>query len=104
MRVHHRLLGAWRWLWLDAGGGGGLSTRTSPCAWVVEGSWGWQRELPGPGNKRWGEVPPPPPERGVKMFELAQTNIFTPERKRGGGGTHWRFVAHCWQGLGLGGG
>ena len=37
------------------------------------------------------------------MFELAQTNIFIPERKRGGGGTYWRFVAHCWQGLGLGG-
>ena len=26
---------------------------------VVNGSWGWQRELPGPGQ-RWGEVPPPP--------------------------------------------
>ena len=50
-----------------------------------------------------GGAPPPPPERGVKMFELAQTNIFTPERKKGGG-THWRFVAHCWQGLGLVGG
>ena len=37
------------------------------------------------------------------MFELPQTNIFTPERKKGGGGTHWRFVAHCWHGLGLGG-
>ena len=37
------------------------------------------------------------------MCELAQTNIFTPERKKGGGGTQWRFVAHCWQGLGLGG-
>ena len=36
------------------------------------------------------------------MFELAQTNIFRPERKKGGG-THWRFVTHCWQGLGLGG-
>ena len=36
------------------------------------------------------------------MFELAQTNIFTPERKKGGA-THWRFVAHCWQGLGWGG-
>ena len=43
-----------------------------------------------------------PPERGVKMFELAQTNIFTPKRKKGGG-NHWRFVPHCWQGLGLGG-
>ena len=29
-------------------------------------------------------------------------NIFTPERKKGGA-THWLFVAHCWQGLGLGG-
>ena len=36
------------------------------------------------------------------MFELAQTNIFTTERKKGGA-THWRFVANCWQGLGLGG-
>ena len=45
----------------------------------------------------------PPPERGVKMFELAQTNIFTPEQKKGGD-IHWQFVAHCWQGLGLGGG
>ena len=53
---------------------------------VVNGWWGWQPELPGPG-KGWGEVRPPP-ERGVKMFELAQTNIFTPERKKGGGGTH----------------
>ena len=39
---------------------------------------------------------------GVKMFQLAQTNIFGPERKKGGG-THWRFVANCWHGLGLGG-
>ena len=38
---------------------------------------------------------------GVNIFELAQTNIFTPERKKGGA-THWQFVAHCWQGLGLG--
>ena len=36
------------------------------------------------------------------MFELAQTNIFTPERKKGWG-IHWRFIAHCRQGLSLGG-
>ena len=82
-------------------GGGGVVHLDKPLRLgVVEGSWGWQRELPGPG-KRWGEVGDPP-ERGVKMFEFAQTNILTPERKKGGG-THWRFVAHCWQGLGLGG-
>ena len=45
----------------------------------------------------------PPPPKWVKMFELSQTNIFTPEQKKGGG-IHWQFVAHCWQGLGLGGG
>ena len=28
---------------------------------------------------------PPPPKRGVKMFQLAQINLFTPERKSGGG-------------------
>ena len=28
---------------------------------------------------------PTPPERGVKMFELAQTNIFMHEWKKGGG-------------------
>ena len=32
-----------------------------------------------------GATSPPPPQMGVKMFELAQTNIFTPERKKGGG-------------------
>ena len=37
------------------------------------------------------------------MFELAPTNIFTPELEKVGG-TRWRFVTHCWQGLGLGGG
>ena len=30
---------------------------------VVNGSWGWQRELPGPG-KGWGEVPPPQKKGG----------------------------------------
>ena len=83
-------------------GGGGVVHLDKPLRLgVVEGSWGWQRDLPGLG-KRWGEVGDPP-KRGVKMFELAQTNIFTPERKKSGA-THWRFVAHCWQGLGLGGG
>ena len=71
---------------------------------LINGSSGWRRELPGPGKRR-GEVPPPPPPQKkmeVKMFESAQTNIFTPERTKVGG-THWQFVPHCWQGLGLGG-
>ena len=91
-RVHHRLLGAGLWVWVDEGG---VVHMDRPLRLgVVTGWWGWQCELPGP-RKGWGEVPPPPPEMGVKMFELVQTNIFISERKKGGG-THWRFVAHCW--------
>ena len=98
--VHHRLLGAGWWVWVDEGGVAHLDR--PPRLGVVNGWWGWQPELPGPG-KRWSEVrPPPPPEMGSKMFELAQTNIFIPGRKKGLG-THWRFVTNCWQGLGLGG-
>ena len=82
VHVHHRLLGAGRWVWVDEGGGGVHLDRPLPLG-VQNGWWGWQRELPGLG-KRWGEVGPPP-EKGVKMFELAQTNIFSPERKKGGG-------------------
>ena len=42
-----------------------------------------------------GGAPPPPPKMGVKMFELAQTNIFTPERKRGGPPTGNSLPAAC---------
>ena len=47
----------------------------------------------------------PPSENAVKMFELAQLNLFTPEVTRGGGGgaSHWQFSAMCSQALGLGG-
>ena len=85
-------------------GGGALSTWTSPCAW------GWSRGrgggnvgCRGRGISDGGRCPPPPPERGVKMFELAQTNIFTPERKKGG----WHPLAihrPLLVGAGLGGG
>ena len=32
-----------------------------------------------------GDAPPSPPAKGVKMFELAQLNLLTPEVKKGGG-------------------
>ena len=58
VRVHHRLLGAGRWVWVDQGG---VVHLDKPLRLgVVNGSWGWQRELPGQGNKRWGEVGAPP--------------------------------------------
>ena len=34
--------------------------------------------------RKWGETTPPS-EKGVKMFELAQLNLFTPDVKKGGG-------------------
>ena len=40
-----------------------------------------------------GDAPPPPPEKGVKMFELAQLNLCTPEKKKWGT-THWLFIAN----------
>ena len=43
---------------------------------VVNGWWGWQPKLSGRGRDG-GRCPPPPLEMGVKMFELAQTNLFT---------------------------
>ena len=94
-------VGGGGWVWVDEGG---VVHLDRPLRLGVVNGWsGWQPELPGPG-KKWGEVQPPPPfpEMGVKMFELAQTNLFTPTRKKRGA-THWRFVANCWQGLGLGG-
>ena len=66
------------------GGGGGIHMDNPIRLGVVRGWWGWQPELPG---QKWGEMPPPPPEKGVKMFELAQLNLFTPEKKKGGAAT-----------------
>ena len=51
-----------------------------------------------------GGAPPPPPEKGVKMFKLAQTNIFTPERKKGGGGHPLAIRRQFLARAGLGGG
>ena len=54
------------------------------------------------GRGRYGGRSPPPPEMGEKMFELAQTNIFSPERKKGGGqglclgGVKWVGKAWVW--------
>ena len=66
--------------------------------WKILRRWGWQPELPG---RKSGETLPSL-EKGVKMIELAQLNLFTPEVKKGGA-SHWRFIAMCWQALGLGG-
>ena len=85
---------------IGARGGGRVHLDKPLRLEVVKGWWGWQQELPG---KKWGQSPPPPPrDMGGKMYELAQTNLFTTERTKGGA-THWRSVANCWHGLGLGG-
>ena len=82
-RVNQRLLGPGSWVWVDEGGVVHLDKPMR--VEVVRGWWGWEPELPG---RKWGETrPPPPPEKGVKMFELAQHNLFTPEKKKGGAPT-----------------
>ena len=79
------------------GRGGGSSTWTSPCGWggprVVGVATRVARVEMG------GDTPPP--EKGVKMYELAQLNLFSPEVKKGGGGSHWRFIPMCLQALGM---
>ena len=40
--------------------------------------------------------------KGVKMFEMAQLNVFTSNLKKGGG-RFFRFLCHCWEAMGLGG-
>ena len=64
------------------GGGGGAPLRQAPG--VVNGWWGWQPELPGPG-KRWGEVrPPPPPKWGRRCSSWRKPTSSPPRGKRGG--------------------
>ena len=57
VRVHHRLLGAGRWVWVDEGGV--IHLDKALHLGVVNGSWGWQRELPGAGEAMGGGAPPP---------------------------------------------
>ena len=75
-RVHHRLLGG-GYVWTR----GGWSIWTSPCGW------GGPRVVgvaTGVAGEEMGGDAPPPPEMGVKMYELAQLNLFIPKRKKGG--------------------
>ena len=94
--VHHKIWGR--------GGGYGLtrggSTGTNPCGWG-----GGSRGLVVATTVARAEVgggAPPPSEKGVKMFELAQVNVFPPEVRKGRA-SHCRFIAMCWQAMGLGG-
>ena len=64
----------------------------------VSGEWWWQPEMSGGKKGQLG----PPSDKGVKMFELAQFNIFTRDVNKVGAG-HFGFVCMCWQAMGLGG-
>ena len=46
-------------------------------------------------------MPPPPSDKGVKTFELAQFNVFT--NVKNGEARHWRFISICWRAVGVGG-
>ena len=43
----------------------------------------------------------PPSDKGVKMFEMAQLNVFSPGVNKGGVGHCW-FLCHSWEATGLG--
>ena len=56
--------------------------------------------MPGGGGER-AKCEPPFRQGGVKIFEVAQFNVFIPDVKKGGGGAgHFRFLCHCWQAMG----
>ena len=45
----------------------------------------------------------PPPRNGGEDVRVGANQHLHPRAEKRGGGAHWRFVAKCWQGLGLGG-
>ena len=84
--------GGW-WVWVDEGGPRGQAHAARGVQRVV----GVATDVAG--EEMGGDAPPPPPEMRMKMFELAQTNLFTPERKRGGGaptGDSSPTAVRCW--------
>ena len=64
------------------GGRGGVHHDKPLRVGGVAGAWWWQPESPG--RKR--GVAPSTTKNGVRMFELAQLNVFTRDVKKGGGG------------------
>ena len=94
-RVHHQILVQGRWVWADGGGG--------PPGQTPAGGGGSRGLVVATGVAREEEGgSAPPSERRVKMFDLAQINVCTPEVRKGGA-SHWRCIAMCWQAMGLGG-
>ena len=81
-RLHRRLLGAGRWVWMGEGGVAHVDRPLRPG--VVNGGWGWQPQLPGPGN-RWGEVRTPPPSRnGGEDVRVGANQHLRPREEKGG--------------------
>ena len=87
-RAHHKFLGQGRWVWANEGG---IHQYKPLCVGGVAGDWWWQEEMP------WGKggQTAPPSDKGVKMFELVQFNIFTPDVKKGGPSISGSFACVC---------
>ena len=76
-----------------------MAIPTHPCAWgVFRGNGNGSMSLGKGGNK--GNVVRPL-DAGMKMFEMAQLNVFAPEVKNSGV-PHFRFLRCFWQAPGLG--
>ena len=104
-RVHHRILGQGRWVWVDERGSTqGVVWSTQDLGQTPSDCGGFRangngsRVCQGGMN---GKVVPRS-DKGLKMFEMAQFNVFTPDVKKGAA-RHLRFLCHCWEAMGLGG-
>ena len=68
------------WVWVDGRGG---PPGQAPAARGGQGVVGVATGVAGAAEEMGGDASPP--DMGLKMFELAQTNLFPPERKNGAG-------------------
>ena len=82
-RLHHRLLGGGG-VGMGARGGGGPPGQ-APAPKGGQRVVGVARGVAGAAEEMGGGAPPNQKKWRGKMFELVQTNLFTPERKKGGG-------------------
>ena len=93
-RVHHKILGQGKWVWVDERG-----VHKDKPLWVGGGG-GFQGNGTGNGNVGGGGQVAPHSDKEVKMFEMAQLNVFNRVIKKGGV-QHFRCLCSCWQAMGL---
>ena len=97
-RLHHKILGHGTWVWVDE-----RRVHTDKPLQVggVPRVWQWRAEMPGGGGEK-GKVVPSA-DKGVKMLEMAQFKVFSPDVKNGGAGREFPVPLPWMGGHGAGG-